>query len=46
LDREDIRKRLWPNDTIVEFDHSIHTPLRNCARHWETLRIIRSMSRR
>jgi len=21
--REDIRKRLWPNDTIVEFEHSI-----------------------
>jgi serine/threonine protein kinase len=23
--REDIQKRLWPNDTIVEFDHSINT---------------------
>src|SRR5215472_2660710 len=21
--REDLRKRLWPNDTIVEFEHSI-----------------------
>src|ERR1700686_1576018 len=21
--REDIRKRLWPNDTVVEFEHSI-----------------------
>lgn len=23
--REDLRKRLWPNDTIVEFEHSINT---------------------
>ena len=23
LTREDIRKKLWPNDTIVEFEHSI-----------------------
>src|SRR5215470_7293637 len=22
--REDLRKRLWPNDTIVEFEHSIN----------------------
>jgi DNA-binding winged helix-turn-helix (wHTH) protein/Tol biopolymer transport system component len=28
VDREEIRKRLWPNDTIVEFDHSIHTAIR------------------
>src|SRR6185369_5236786 len=21
--REDLRKRLWPNDTVVEFEHSI-----------------------
>jgi serine/threonine protein kinase/WD40 repeat protein len=26
--REDIRARLWPNDTIVEFDHSINTAVR------------------
>ena len=25
--REEIRKRLWPNDTVVEFDHSIHTAI-------------------
>ena len=25
ITREDIQKRLWPNDTIVEFDHSINT---------------------
>jgi serine/threonine protein kinase/Tol biopolymer transport system component len=23
--REEIKKKLWPNDTVVEFDHSIHT---------------------
>jgi serine/threonine protein kinase/Tol biopolymer transport system component len=25
ITREDIQERLWPNDTIVEFDHSINT---------------------
>ncbi len=29
--REEIRKKLWPNDTIVEFDHSINTAIRSCA---------------
>ncbi len=23
VSREEIRKKLWPNDTIVEFEHSI-----------------------
>ena len=23
--RDEIKKKLWPNDTVVEFDHSIHT---------------------
>jgi serine/threonine protein kinase/predicted Zn-dependent protease len=26
--REDIRVRLWPHDTVVEFDHSINTAVR------------------
>ena len=26
--REDLQKRLWPNDTIVEFDHSINSAMR------------------
>ncbi len=26
--REEIRASLWPNDTVVEFDHSINTALR------------------
>ena len=27
LTREEIKKTLWPNDTVVEFDHSIHTAI-------------------
>jgi Tol biopolymer transport system component/DNA-binding winged helix-turn-helix (wHTH) protein len=26
--RDEIRKRLWPNDTIVEFDHSINAAIK------------------
>src|SRR5271169_5839622 len=26
--REDIRQRLWPNNTIVEFDHSINAAIK------------------
>src|SRR5260370_38135582 len=26
--REDIRQRLWPNNTIVEYDHSINTAIK------------------
>ena len=25
--RDDIRKKFWPNDTIVEFDHSINAAI-------------------
>jgi DNA-binding winged helix-turn-helix (wHTH) protein/tRNA A-37 threonylcarbamoyl transferase component Bud32 len=25
--REEIQNKLWPNDTVVEFDHSIHTAI-------------------
>ncbi len=32
VSREEIRKKLWPNDTIVEFDHSINTVIRNLRR--------------
>jgi DNA-binding winged helix-turn-helix (wHTH) protein len=28
VSREEIRKRLWPNDTIVEFDHSINAAVK------------------
>jgi serine/threonine protein kinase len=30
--REEIKKKLWPHDTVVEFDHSIHTAV-NKLRH-------------
>lgn len=26
--REEIKKRLWPNDTVVDFDHSINTTIK------------------
>jgi len=32
ISREDIRKKLWPNDTIVEFDHSINAAIKNLRR--------------
>jgi serine/threonine protein kinase/DNA-binding winged helix-turn-helix (wHTH) protein len=30
--REEIKKKLWPNDTIVEFDHSINAAVKNLRR--------------
>jgi len=30
--REEIRKRLWPNDTIVDFDHSINVAIATLRR--------------
>src|SRR5271165_5780371 len=30
--REEIQKKLWPNDTIVEFDHSINAAIRKLRR--------------
>jgi eukaryotic-like serine/threonine-protein kinase len=38
VSREEIRKRLWPNDTIVEFDRSITLPSRNCGLRWRIRR--------
>ncbi len=26
---DEIQKKLWPNDTVVEFDHSINTAIKN-----------------
>src|SRR6185503_11446578 len=26
--REEIRRKLWPNDTVVEFDHAINTAIK------------------
>src|SRR5215469_16349496 len=30
--REEIKKRLWPNDTIVEFDYGINNTVKNLRR--------------
>ena len=30
--REEIKKKLWPNDTVVEFDHSINAAIRKLRR--------------
>ena len=29
---DEIKKRLWPNDTVVEFDHSIHNAIKKLRR--------------
>ena len=43
--REEIRKTLWPNDTVVEFDHSIHTAidkLRQALNDWRGPQVYRN----
>jgi serine/threonine protein kinase/Flp pilus assembly protein TadD len=30
--REEIKKKLWPNDTVVDFDHSINTAIKTLRR--------------
>ena len=32
VSRDEIRKKLWPNDTIVEFDHSINAAIKKLRR--------------
>ena len=32
VSREEIRRRLWPDDTVVEFDHSINTAIKKLRR--------------
>ena len=32
VSREEIKQKLWPNDTVVEFDHGINTVMRNLRR--------------
>jgi DNA-binding winged helix-turn-helix (wHTH) protein len=32
VSREEVRKKLWPNDTVVEFDHSINAAIKNLRR--------------
>ena len=43
--REEIQKKLWPNDTVVEFDKASLPRSRSCARRSATRRRDRSTSR-
>jgi DNA-binding winged helix-turn-helix (wHTH) protein len=38
--REEIRKKLWPNDTAVEFDHSINAAIKRLRQALATLQIV------
>jgi eukaryotic-like serine/threonine-protein kinase len=48
--REEIQKKLWPNDTIVEFDHSINAAIKRLRRalgdEAETPRFVETLPRR
>ena len=48
--REEIKKKLWPNDTVVEFDHSINAAIKNLRRALgdsaETPQFIETVARR
>ena len=48
--RDAIKKKLWPNDTIVEFDHSINNTIKNLRRAFgdsaESPRYIETIARR
>ena len=44
--REEIQKKLWPNDTIVEFEHSINAAINKLEKHWATPATNRNTSRR
>jgi eukaryotic-like serine/threonine-protein kinase len=50
LTREEIQKKLWPNDTVVEFDHSINAAIMNLRRALgdsaENLKYIETVARR
>jgi serine/threonine protein kinase len=48
--REEIQKKLWPNDTVVEFDHSINTAVKRLRRALgdepQTPRYVETLARR
>jgi serine/threonine protein kinase len=48
--REDLRKRLWPNDTVVEFEHSINAAMKRLRQTLgdsaENPRFIETLARR
>ena len=44
--REDMQKRLWPHDTIVEFEHSINAAVKTLRRALSDPRMSLDTSRR
>ena len=44
--REEIRKRLWPEETFVDFEHSINTAVKKLRARWERIRSTPATSRR
>jgi len=44
--RDQLRTRLWPADTFVDFDHSLNAAAGGCGTPWETLPRIPVLSRR
>jgi len=44
--REEIRKKLWPNDTVVDFDHGINMAIGFSGERWVIRLIALSTSRR
>jgi serine/threonine protein kinase/tetratricopeptide (TPR) repeat protein len=50
ITREEIQRRLWPNDTVVEFDHSINTAIKRLRdaldESADTPRYIETLARR
>ena len=43
--REELRKRLWPTDTFVDFEHSLNTAVKGCARPWTIPQTVHVSSR-
>ena len=37
VSREELRTRLWPADTFVDFDHSLNAAAAGFGTHWETV---------
>jgi DNA-binding response OmpR family regulator len=32
--REDLRKKIWPSDTLVDFDHGINNAIKRLREAW------------
>jgi len=45
VSREELRQKLWPADTFVDFDHSLNTISINSVRSWVTPHRARALSR-